>query len=145
MSSRTAIPSGFPIPAAELLEVIGIGGAGTAGGAALLGAPDPVLQLLQQREIGARPPGQGGKAQGQGKAGEGIAEQSGQGPPGCLLAASGLRCDEFQSWESLSVAASVPSEQGHALHQGMGSDQEVGQDHGAGAAPLAVGGMGSGG
>jgi hypothetical protein len=63
----------------------------------------------------------------------------------CLQVASGLRRDELQSWERLSVAATVPSEQGQVLHQGMGPDQKGGQDPWAGATTLAVGGVGSGG
>ncbi len=38
---------------------------------------------MQQREIGARPPGQGGKAQGQCQAGEAVAEQIRQQEQGC--------------------------------------------------------------
>ena len=62
-----------------------------------------------------------------------------------LLVESDLCRHEVQSWERLSVAATVPGEQGQVFHQGVGPDQEVGQDHLAGATTLAVVGMGSGG
>jgi hypothetical protein len=65
LASTHQVASGLPVPAAELLEVIGIGGAGKAGEAALLAAPQTALQLLQEREIVARRPGKGGKIEAQ--------------------------------------------------------------------------------
>ena len=47
----------------------------SSAGAAEPGPPPCALQFLQHGEGGTRPPGQGGKAEGQGKAGEGLAEQ----------------------------------------------------------------------
>ncbi|MCX5951896.1 MAG: hypothetical protein NT158_12330 [Cyanobacteria bacterium] len=41
--------------------------------AAKPGTPPGALQLLQEREIAARPPGQGGKAEGKRQAGERVA------------------------------------------------------------------------
>ena len=41
--------------------------------------------------------------------------------------------DQLQAWERLAVTAPVPAEQGQVFHQGMGPDQDVGQDHRAAA------------
>jgi hypothetical protein len=54
------------------------GAGGALSGATEAGPPPGALQFLKHGAGFARPPGQGGKTQGHGEGGEGIAEQLGQ-------------------------------------------------------------------
>jgi hypothetical protein len=83
MASVHPVASGLPVLAAELLEVFGVGGAGTADGAVLLAATPTALQLLQEREIVARTPGKCDPTEDQRQAGAAVAEPIGPQEQGC--------------------------------------------------------------